>query len=113
MNKTISSRESLIPGNVVRLKEPYIADYSAMHRPLKQLGIEKPWQWKGFTHGIIAEVIGSNTKGEERVSLYLYHPPLQLIYLNPDDGMPVHVDFHITELEVVHIARLPLNRQPD
>ena len=97
MTKPVSSRESMMPGNIVRLNEPYPVDEEEVDRSLKQLGVVQPWNWTGFTHGIVAELIGPNASGLARVSLYLYSPELKLIYLNSHDGLPVHVDFCIDE----------------
>ena len=83
MTKPVSSRESMMLGNIVRLNQPYPVDEEDVDRSLKQLGLVQPWNWTGFTHGIVAEFIGHNVAGVERVSPYPYSPELKLIYLNP------------------------------
>lgn len=112
MGHSISSREVFVPGNVVKLSQPYKVEDKAMRQLLQSRGIARFSDWSGFTHGIIAELISPNALGIERVSLYLYDPKLSFLDLNPHTGIPRHVDFVIDQLEIVHVARFPRNKQP-
>lgn len=88
--------EPFAPGNLVRLREPYRpGEPGAAWR-----GRPEEWRrWRGFTHGIVVEVL---TRGLDRratrVSLHLYDPERQLLYVHEGYTVPVYVDFHVREL---------------
>ncbi len=65
------------PGSIVKLQEPY----------------------RIFTHGIIAQVYAHDHKGNvSHVSLHLYSPEKQTIYIDNVVGIPTYVDYHVSEL---------------
>ena len=77
-------------GSIVRLKEPYkpsdLLEQSFYLPDIKG--------WKGFTYGIIVEILG-----RERVSLHLYDPCNHLLYLRKGtEPIPLYVDFGREEL---------------
>jgi hypothetical protein len=89
MNLTSDWRDGWSLGSVVRLREPYT-----------------DWDETSWTHGIIVEHVGRGPLGTGRVSLHLYDPGTQRIYMD-HPLIPVNVDFNCEELILLKDARQP------
>jgi len=100
---------TLICGDIVKLKEPYLPE---------EWVLLKPKDWKGFEFGIVVEItshqfsINGNAYGNQQiprnVSLHLYDAGGQLmiypLYLEKGLLIPTYVDFHVSELVLYKIA---------
>ncbi len=87
-----------VPGNIVKLKEPYRPEELMRSTLAIVEHLYDPELWKGFTYGIIAEVYGHSRHGIDHVSLFLYEPVLHLIYTDEaHSGIPTYVDFSTDE----------------
>lgn len=105
-------------GNIVRLRKPYKPGDWSQDRP-KGMASREEWDaWKGYTHGIIVEVLertlpqrvngGRFAPGAaRRVSLHLYDPERALLYIPDCYTVPSYVDFHVDELRPHKIATDP------
>jgi hypothetical protein len=80
-------RESWSLGSIVRLREPFTA-----------------WDDTSWTHGIIVEHVGRGPLGTGRVSLHLYDPGTQHIYMEHPQ-IPEYLDFNCEELILLKDAR--------
>lgn len=94
------------PGSIVKLQGPYkpseppdallkaISGAGSTYHQMIQYD-----KWHGFTHGIIAQVYAHDHQGNvSNVSLHLYDPELHVIYIDNAVGIPMYVDYHISEL---------------
>jgi hypothetical protein len=99
MNSTSDWRDGWSLGSIVRLREPYT-----------------DWDDTVWTHGIIVQHVGRGPLGTGRVSLHLYDPGTQRIYIeepqtDPDPQriyhphVPYYVDFNCEELILLKDAR--------
>lgn len=87
------------PGSIVKLNEPYKPSHP--DRALMDAIVPNGFpqykfyeMWKGFTHGIIVQMIKPDA-----VSLHLYDPDRHVIYVEDfSHGIPTYVDFHVSEL---------------
>jgi len=95
-------------GDVVKLKRPYkpyqplqLQDVSScLHGTAKLVNTETYSAWRGFTYGIVVELLKYNWQGELcRVNLHLYDPSLSMIYMGANN-IPTYVDFSVMEIEL-------------
>lgn len=85
------------PGSIVTLNEPFepLEPESNLCTALRG---EK---WGGFTHGVIAQVVARDNTRQRNVwsvSLFLYNPIKQIIYIDEESGVPVYLDYSVDEL---------------
>jgi len=89
-------------GDIVRLKHPYVPAVPGGRN--NAIG-------GTFTHGIVVEIVSRQRGPDSRsrnVSLHLFNPLTRTMYLHPRGPganlLPEHVDFHVSELVLVHKA---------
>lgn len=96
MGTILEHPKEVAPGNVVRLKEPYVTSS----------GRRGTTEW---THGIVAQVLHSGQGGgvrnpHWRLGLYLYNPATFAFYVYGESGLPAVVDFGADELILAKLA---------
>lgn len=86
------------PGSVVKLKEAWKP--SLLDRNDYPNFTDKEFKaWKGFTLGIIVQIVSHDHNGKVRnVSLHLYDPETRLMYIEDANGIPVYIDYSTDEL---------------
>lgn len=92
-NNTTTHDHTWSLGSIVKLREPYNA-----------CARDWPWNEETYTHGIIVQHLGRGPLGTGRVSLHLYDPDTQRIYVD-HPLIPEYVDFNCEELILVKDAR--------